>query len=133
MRRHWRLSRRTSASSASTTLTSVRRVSRGFAAAKAAAAAATQSARRRGSRSRQRGDVSASSTSIAGLRRIREAERSLMIAGSAAGTAFAIAALIGLHDALHQRMAHYIGLGEADGGDALHALERGQRVGDARG
>src|SRR5690348_18247020 len=112
MRRHCRLSRRTRASSASTTLTSVRRVSFGLAAAKAASAAAMQSARRRGRRSRQRAEVSTSSIAIVGLRRAFEAERSLMVARSLAAGAPAVAAVVGLYDALHQWMAHHVGLGE---------------------
>src|SRR5262249_7765117 len=133
MRRHWRLGGRTGASSASTALTSVRRVSFGLAVAKAAPAAATQSARRRGRRSRQRGDGSRSSIAIAGLRRIRAAERSLMVARSLATAATPVVPVIGLNHALHQGMAHHVGLGEVHGRDALDALERRERVGNARG
>src|SRR5208282_6408959 len=42
------------------------------------------------------------------------------------------AAVIGGDDARDQRMAHHVGLGEADHGDALDAFERLDRVGEAR-
>src|SRR5215469_8627594 len=123
MRRHCRLRRRIRASSAKTTLTSVRRVRRGLAAANAASTAEMQSARRRGKRSRQRVLGSTSSTSIGTLR-----DRLSLILAAPALAAAAVALVIGMNDTSNKLVTHDVRLVEFDDADALHALERCKRV-----